>query len=266
MNKNSKGDIFSLNKHLIYRWDLIYCLVDRNIKILYKRSSLGILWMLIKPLLTLCIYGFVFRSIIPVKLPFFTSYVFTGLLFWNWFNNSVSQCTGVIVQNVNLIKQPYFPINILPIVIVITEWIHLLLAIPILFFFILWESVPLEPVIFLLPFLMLLQFTLILSIGCVLAAINVTFRDTQHTVSILLQMLMYLSGIFYDINTLKPEYQSLLYLNPMVHLLNSYRSIIIYGEFPSLFNLVYLCLLSVCLLPIGIWIFRKQSCYFVEEL
>lgn len=256
----------NLPRNIRHQWDLISCLVDRNIKILYKRSSLGVLWMLIKPLLTLCVYVFVFRTIIPVNLPYFTSFVFTGLLFWNWFNTSISQSTGVIIQNANLIRQPNFPIKILPIVIILTEWIHLLLALPILFIFLLWESVTLTPVIFLLPLLMILQFIFTLSLGYILAAINVSFRDTQHTITVLLQMLMYLSGIFYDINTLDPQYQTLLYLNPIANLLNSYRSILIFGEFPSLSSIVYLVVITVIFFPLGIWIFSRKSEHFVEQL
>jgi lipopolysaccharide transport system permease protein len=259
-------NIINFSKSIRYQWDLIRCLVDRNIKILYKRSTLGILWMLIKPLLTLAVYAFVFRTIVPVNVPFFTSFLFTGLLFWSWFSSSLGQGTGVIVNNASLIRQPGFPNPILPIVVVITEWIHLSMAIPVLFLFFLWESIVLKPVVFLLPVLMLLQFALTLSLSYILAGINVSFRDTQHTINVLLQMLMYLSGIFYNINVLPVKYQTLLYLNPMANLLNCYRSILIYGKFPPWQGLIYITLLIIFLFPLGLWIFKKQSDRFVEEL
>jgi lipopolysaccharide transport system permease protein len=155
---------------------------------------------------------------------------------------------------------------ILPIVIVMTEWINLSVAIPILLVFLLWESVVLTPVVFLLPILMLLQFILILSISYFLAAINVSFRDTAHTVTVLLQMLMYLSGIFYKIDSLDLKYQKILNLNPMASFLNCYRSIFLYGELPSGQSLLYILAWIIILLPFGLWIFKKQSDRFVEQL
>ena len=253
-------------KNLVYYWDLIRCLVDRNIKVTYKRSALGMLWMLIKPLMRLFVYAFVFSQVLKTEVTSFASFVFIGLLFWNWFNDSISQATGIIIVNDNLVKQPNFPTMILPIVIVITEWIHLSVAIPILFIFLLWESVVLTPVVFLLPILMALQFLLILSISYFLAAINVSFRDTAHTTTVLLQMLMYLSGIFYEIDSLDVKYQQILNLNPMVGFLNCYRSIFLYGELPPLASLLYVLAWIVVLLPFGLWIFNKQSDRFVEQL
>ncbi len=109
---------------LPYLYDLLRSLVDRDMKLLYKRSVLGIAWTLINPLLQLAVFIFVFQRVILIEIPNYSSFVFTGLLVWTWFQNSLFQSTGGTIANRPLIRQPGFPTAILPIVITTTGLIH----------------------------------------------------------------------------------------------------------------------------------------------
>jgi lipopolysaccharide transport system permease protein len=99
-----------------------------------------------------------------------------------------------------------------------------------------------------------------------LAALNVTFRDTQHTLGVLLQMLFYLTPIFYDLNSVPKEFQPFYQLNPMVPLIEAYRAILLKGTQPDWQALLIVSLVVAVILPIGLAIFRRQSNTFVEEL
>jgi lipopolysaccharide transport system permease protein len=251
---------------LPYLYDLLRSLVDRDMKILYKRSALGIAWTLINPLLQLVVFIFVFQVIIPVKIPQYSSYVFAGLLVWNWFQNSLFQATGVIVSSRSLIRQPGFPVAILPIVIVTTGLVHFVLALPVLLIFLIIDGVKLQPVLLFLPLLQLLQFILTVSFAYFLAALNVTFRDTQHTLGVLLQLFFYLTPIFYDLKNIPSQYWYVYGLNPMVHIVTAYRAILIWGISPDWLALAIISAITAALLPIGYWLFKQQSHRFVEEL
>jgi lipopolysaccharide transport system permease protein len=251
---------------LLYLYDLLRELVARDMKLLYKRSVLGIAWTLINPLLQLAVFSFVFQLVLSANIPNYSSFAFCGLLVWTWFQNSLFQATGAIIANRPLIRQPGFPIAILPIVIVITGLIHFLLALPLLIIFLAVDGVELKPVLLVLPILMALQFALTVSLAYLLAALNVTFRDTQHTLGVLLQLFFYLTPIFYDITNVPKDYQSLYYLNPMVHLVTAYRTVLMQGAQPNWLPLMLIGLITTLALPVGYRIFSSSSDRFVEEL
>jgi lipopolysaccharide transport system permease protein len=257
---------------LVYRrkvahfFDLLRELVDRDMKLLYKRSALGIAWTLINPLLQLAVFSFVFRSVIPINIPKYSSFAFSGLLIWTWSQTALFQATGLITSNRALIRQPNFPIAILPVVTTTTGLIHFLLALPVLMIFLIIDGLQPNLVLLVLPVLLVIQFILTVSLAYPLAALNVTFRDTQHTLGVLLQMLFYLTPIFYDLNSVPKEYQIFYQLNPMVPLIEAYRAVLLRGVQPDWLALSIVSLAVIVLLPIGLGIFRRQSDRFVEEL
>ena len=253
-------------RKIAHFFDLLRVLVDRDMKLLYKRSALGIAWTLINPLLQLAVFSFVFRSVIPINIPQFSSFAFSGLLIWTWSQTALFQATGLITSNKALIRQPNFPTAILPVVTTMTGLIHFLLALPVLIIFLAVDGVKPNSVLFVLPLLMVIQFVLTVGLAYPLAALNVTFRDTQHTLGVLLQMLFYLTPIFYDLNSVPKEFQPFYQLNPMVPLIEAYRAILLKGTQPDWQALLIVSLIVAVILPIGLAIFRRQSNTFVEEL
>jgi lipopolysaccharide transport system permease protein len=253
-------------RKIAHFFDLLRVLVDRDMKLLYKRSALGIAWTLINPLLQLAVFSFVFRSVIQINVPQFSSFAFSGLLIWTWSQTALFQATGLITSNKALIRQPNFPTAILPVVTTMTGLIHFLLALPVLIIFLAVDGIRPSSTLFVLPLLMVIQFVLTVGLAYPLAAINVTFRDTQHTLGVLLQMLFYLTPIFYDLNSVPKEFQPFYQLNPMVPLLEAYRAILLKGTQPDWQALLIVSLVVAVILPIGLAIFRRQSNTFVEEL
>lgn len=253
-------------RKIAHFFDLLRVLVDRDMKLLYKRSALGIAWTLINPLLQLAVFSFVFRSVIPINIPQFSSFAFSGLLIWTWSQTALFQATGLITSNKALIRQPNFPTAILPVVTTMTGLIHFLLALPVLIIFLAVDGVQPSSVLFVLPLLMVIQFVLTVGLAYPLAALNVTFRDTQHTLGVLLQMLFYLTPIFYDLNSVPKEFQPFYQLNPMVPLIEAYRAILLKGTQPDWQALLIVSLVVAVILPLGLAIFRRQSNTFVEEL
>lgn len=253
-------------RRMAHLFDLLRELVDRDMKLLYKRSTLGIAWTLINPLLQLAVFSFVFKTVIPVNVPQFSSFAFSGLLIWNWTQTALFQSTGLITSNRALIRQPNFPIAILPVVTTTTGLIHFLLALPVLIIFLAIDGIQPNAVLLYMPVLMLIQFFLTVSFAYPLAAMNVTFRDTQHTLGVVLQMLFYLTPIFYNLDSIPKDFLPFYQFNPMVLLIEAYRAILLKGTQPDWQSLLTVSLIVAVLLPIGLGIFRRQSDRFVEEL
>jgi lipopolysaccharide transport system permease protein len=262
----TKLDAFLPNKRLIYVRDLLVTLVGRDMKLRYKRSVLGIAWSLLTPLAQLAVFYVTFDVLLPLNVPNYLSFLFTGVLVWNWFQVSLYQATSTIVDNRELIKRPGFPTAILPVVTVASYLVHFLLALPILFVFLLWGGVGMTSAIFALPLVIAIQFILTLSLAYFTATFYVTFRDTQHLLGVGLNLLFFLTPVFYKSSDLPAQYQALYRLNPMVHLMESYRSILLSGAAPDPMGLLLLSVPAVGLLYIGHHVFKRASDHFVDEL
>src|SRR5688572_21246954 len=208
---------------LLYVRDLLFTLVGRDMKLRYKRSVLGIAWSLLTPLAQLAVLYLTFDVLLPLNVPNYATFLFCGLLVWNWFQGSLYQATSTIVDNRELIKRPGFPPAVLPAVTVTSYLIHFLLALPILFVFLMVAGTPLTAALLALPLVIALQFTLTLSLAYFTATFYVTFRDTQHLLGVLLNLFFFLTPIFYESSDLPAQYQTFYRLNPMVHLIESYR-------------------------------------------
>ncbi len=251
---------------LIYLSNLLGELVARDMKLRYKRSVLGIAWSLLNPLAQLLVFSFIFRLVLPVNVPRYSSFVFSGLLSWNWFQSSLLFATGAIVGNRDLIKWPGFPAAILPAVRVTSDLIHFLLALPVLLLFLMVDGVQVTSAIVALPFVIGVQFALTLGLAYLISTSHVTFRDTHYLLGVFMQLLFFLTPVFYDGGAIPPGYRSLYRLNPMVHLIEAYRAILIWGEMPNRPSLLLLALLAAGLLFLGYTVFSRASFHFAEEL
>lgn len=259
------GGLFP-SPRLLYLRDLLITLVGRDMKLRYKRSILGIAWSLLTPLAQLAVFYVTFDVLLPLNVPNYLSFLFTGVLVWNWFQASLYQATSTIVENRELIKRPGFPVAVLPVVTVASYLIHFLLALPILFVFLVWGGVGLTSAIFALPVVIAIQFILTLSLTYFTATFYVTFRDTQHLLGVLLNLLFFLTPVFYKSSDLPAQYQALYRLNPMVHLMEAYRAIFLSGRLPEGMSLLLLSLPALAILYLGYHVFKRASDHFVDEL
>ena len=212
------------------------------------------------------VFIFLSRRVLSLDIPNYPAFVFTGVLAWSWFQSAVITTTGAITGNRELVKRPGFPTAILPVVTVTANLIHFLLALPVPLLFLVLGGGRLTSAILTLPFVIMLQFLLILGLGYLVATVNVTFRDTQHLLGVFLMLLFYLTPVFYDASVVSGGYQTFYRLNPMFHLITAYRAILIQGNLPDLRALLALGILVGVLLWLGHTVFTRASYRFVEEL
>lgn len=258
---------WSRNERLTYLRDLLFMLVARDMKLRYKRSWLGVGWTLLNPLAQLLVFYFIFNAVLPLNVPHYSSFLFSGILVWNWFQSALLLATGAIVDHRELIKQPGFPAAILPIVTVTSNLIHFLLALPILFVFLMIDGSRLTIYSTALPLVISIQFILTLGLAYLVATFHVTFRDTQYLLGVILQLVFFLTPIFYNASVIPERYQAFYRLNPMVELTDAYRALLMRGELPNnLLALLFLGIIAIALLLLGYAIFKKASSDFVDEL
>jgi len=254
----------------IFEWaqtrDLLRELIARDIKLRYRGSMLGILWTLLNPLAELLVLYFVFGTVLQVTIPNFPAYLFTGLLVYGWFQTSVNFATGAVVANRELVRRPGVPVLILPIVTVASNLVHFVLSLPILIGLLLISHVPLTSAALLLPGLIAIEFVLILGFAYPVAVVNVWFRDTQHVLRIALQLLFYMTPIFYKTSTVPANLQWWYRINPLTHLVDAYRAVLMRGELPEAGGLTYLIVVSIALCLIGLAWYQRASYRFADEV
>ena len=253
-------------QRLPYVLDLLRELVGREMKLRYKRSLLGIAWSLLNPLAQILVFSFLFRSVLPLQIPNYPSFVFIGVLAWSWFQSALMVATGSVTDNRELVRRPGFPAGVLPVVTVTTHLIHFLLALPVLGMFLVAGGIGIHLAILSLPLIIGLQFALTLSLSYLVAALHVTFRDTQHLLGVTLLLMFYLTPVFYHAQAVPARFQPMYRLNPMVHLLEAYRSVLLEGRLPPPAALLGLALLTGLLFALGYSVFRWASFRFVDEL
>jgi len=268
--KNLKG----LYKYRV----LIQNLVSREIKARYRGTVLGFLWSFINPLLLLTVYTIVFGLIIGPRDPAFKGspwmyalFLFCGLLPWQvWFSASSLESANVLMIQGNLIKKILFPVEILPIVVVTSNFIHFLFGIPILLLFVPLLGGSYSPYLLFLPLVILVQFVFTLGFSFLVSSLTVHFRDIKDILANLLTFWFFSTPIIYPI-TFGPlqtsaTLRTLINLNPMTHIMVGYQNCVFYGEMIRWKKLGVTFLVSILLLFIGYYIFDRLRDSFPEEV
>lgn len=251
---------------LIHLRDLLIVLVGRNLKSQYKNSVLGIAWSLLNPLLQLLVFTFLFRKVISLDIPNYGTFAFSGLLCWSWFQLSLLQATSAVTSNRELVRRPGFPAAILPVITIMTNLMNLLLALPLLVLFVIIGGGHVTTHLLELPIVMTVQFVLMLSFAYLLATANVAFRDMEHISSFALQLLFWLTPVFYLASRVPGQYRVVYGLNPMLYIIDAYRSVLLSGKSPDYGALSLVALCAVGLLAFSYHLFSHRCDRFVEEL
>jgi lipopolysaccharide transport system permease protein len=170
------------------------------------------------------------------------------------------------VSNAGIIKKVYFPREIIPISVVLSNTIMFLITCIIIVIFLFGTGVGVSWYILFFPVILFLEVFLLLGFSFILSAITVYAQDVQHIVSVILMAAFYGTPIVYDASAIPAQYKFILYLNPMTPIVTAYRDILFYQQMPNWTELGYLFLFCIALFYIGLAVFRKLQKGFAEEI
>ncbi|TDL51899.1 ABC transporter permease [Paenibacillus dendritiformis] len=240
--------------------------VSKDLRTRYKGSFLGFLWTFLNPLLMLVVYSILFSFVLRMDVKDYPVFLFCTLLPWNFFVSSVQVSSSIIVSSSNLIKKIYFPLETLPLSVVLASCANYLLSIVIL--------VPAMTIFGYYPNINYLWFPLILfcqiiltmGLSFLVSCLTVYFRDLEHMIGIFLMALFYLTPVLYPITMVPEEYRYIFHWNPMSVIITSYRDIFYYNKTPDLYLLTIVLLFSIVCLILFQYIFKKLKFRFIEEI
>jgi lipopolysaccharide transport system permease protein len=245
--------------------ELVLHLVKREIDATHRMTVLGWTWPLVRQLVQLAVLVFIFGSVLDLGIENFPVFVFSGLVAWTWFATGCTGATGSLLANRHLLFQPRLPPAVLPIVAVVVPLVDVLMALPVLLILVQLEgSIPATALF--LPLLIIAQLVLMAGIAWLTAASSVFLRDVPNIVAVVLNVLFYLTPIFYGLRAIPEKYADLLNLNPMATIVGGYRAILMGEPFPGTLTVVYSLLLSLALVVVGFFVFSRLQNRFVDNL
>lgn len=266
-----KRHIFQLSdiKELFRFKDLFYVLADKDIKIRYKQTILGVAWVLFQPLISTVIFTMLFSRFVtlpPGSLPY-PVFAYLGLVFWTYFSNSVSTLSGSLIASEGILKKVYFPRLIAPLSALMASILDFGVSTALLFvFFILFRVVP-TPAFFLWYILGFAVVTLtVLGLGMFFAAANVKYRDVRYVLPFVIQLMIFLTPVFYPLTIVSQEKRLILALNPLTTVIETIRASLSVNtvSYPAFW---FISLASMSLIFItGYWYFKKTENYFADIL
>jgi homopolymeric O-antigen transport system permease protein len=250
--------------------ELLFFLAWRDVKVRYKQTALGVLWVVMQPLLMTLIFSVFLGKLARVPSDGFPYplIVFAGLLPWTFFSNSVTHGVSSIVGNANLITKVYFPRLIIPASVVGGRLIDFGVAFIILFGLMGYYRVAPTWQIAMLPVLVLITSVLTLGVVTFVAAINVRYRDIGVVLPVLIQLWMFASPVLYPARLVRdawPRAYRLYELNPIVGLVEGFRSAL-FGRAFEWSSLGRTAVIALLILIVSAYFFRRVERGFADVI
>jgi lipopolysaccharide transport system permease protein len=245
--------------------ELVVHLARREVAGTHRGTLLGWTWPLVRQLVQLAVLVFVFSKVIALNIPDYPVFVFSGLIAWSWFATSMSGASRSLLSGRHLVFQPRFPSIVLPAVASAVPLVDVAMAFPVLLFMLVLNGhVPWTIALF--PALLIVQLLFTAGLAWIIAATSVYLRDVPNLVGVVLLLMFYVTPVYFSLGKVPPEYQSLLRLNPMATIIESYRSVLLGAPFPAAGTFAWVALGSAALAAAGYLLFRRLEPGFVDEL
>ncbi len=246
--------------------ELLYFFAWRDLKVRYKQTFVGIAWAIFQPFMAMVVFSVFFGGLarMPSDGVPYPIFVYTGLLFWQFFSSSLADVSNSLITNQSIVTKVYFPRLILPIAVIVTHLVDFFVAAVVLIgLMVYYGFTPHLAGLCIIPLLLLITFFAALGGGLFLASINVKYRDVRYILPYFLQMLLFVTPVIYP-SSIAGAYSWILAINPLTGVIKGARATILGTEPVNWFLLGLSSLAVVILLVIGIVLFKQMERYFAD--
>lgn len=272
--QNHSTSFVKLFKKVLINRSLLFRLSSREIVGRYKGSFLGLVWSLLNPIFMLFVFAFVFGKVIQAKWgqsPIegqldFSVALFAGLLIYFFFSEVIGASVNLILANSNYVKKVVFPLEILPIVNLISALFHLIISFIVLMVLMAFSNWQFSYEILYVPIILLPFLIMILGLSWFLSALGVYLRDVGQIIPPVLTAMMFLSPIFYPLSNVSKEYLWLYQINPLTIIIEEMRSVLLYSNSPDFYQLGIYFVISIVVAKLGFSFFQKTRKGFADVL
>ena len=222
-----------------------------------ERTYLGFLWWIIEPILFMGVFYVVFGLLLERGTADFVPFLLIGLTVWKWFNACLMHGALSIMGGQGLMQQVFLPKVIFPIVLILTDTVKFLLVFALLLVFLWWYGFDANPAYLALPVVMAVQLAFITALAFILAAVVPFVPDLRFVVDNLILMAFFTSGVMIPKSVIPEQYLSLFYLNPMANIIESYRDVLMYAQWPHWEALGVIAVVSLLVMVLGARLIRR---------
>ena len=272
-----KRKLIDLNFKEIWRYrDLLFLFVKRNIVTVYKQTILGPLWYFIQPLFTAITFTLVFNKIANVPTGDVPPFLFnlTGITAWNYFAQCLTGTSSTFTSNAGLFGKVYFPRVVMPLSNVITNLFKFGIQTGVLavaYFYVVWSGVEISPNfnLLLFPVYILMMALMGLGLGMIISAFTTKYRDLTVLVGFATSLLLYISAVPYPLAEVEkemPEYAWIVLYNPLTHIIEGFRYMILDTGVFSWFGFFYTFGISIFLSLVGLIVFNRTEKNFIDTV
>jgi lipopolysaccharide transport system permease protein len=247
--------------------ELFYFFAWRDVKVKYKQTVLGFLWVVLQPLLMIAVFTFLFSKALkhPESTIDYPVFAFSGLILWNVFSASVINGGNSMVANAQVIKKIYFPRLIIPLSSIIVAFVDFFVSFPVFIVFLILYKTPVNilQIVTCWPLAMLLTILAAIGLGSWLSALTVKYRDFRFIVPFVIQVAFFLTPIIYPVSTIRfPWLNYVLAVNPMYGAISLFRMPLMVEADPVLITISFLS--AVIFALVGVIYFKKTELYFAD--
>ena len=248
--------------------DLIVILTTRDVKLRYKQTALGVVWVVLQPLVAALIFAVIFGRY--AKLPSsglpYLPFVFAGMLPWNLFAGALQRAGNSLISDSRLISKVYFPRMAIPVASSIAVLVDFFVALVVMLVLLPLYGIPFSPNLLLLPFLLVLTLVLSVGVSLFLSALNVYYRDFMYALPFVIQVWMYASPVVYSADLIPGPLQGVFAINPLVGVIDGFRwALLGLGDFP-LVSLLISLVIGIIVFVGGALVFQRVERNFADVI
>jgi ABC-type polysaccharide/polyol phosphate export permease len=246
--------------------DLLYQMTMRDLRLRYKQTVMGFGWAIFMPLVNTAIFSVIFMRVAPIEtgVPYVV-FAYCGLLTWNFFASSLKFAVISLTSNANMVTKVYFPREVFPFSAVLVGIADLIVGSSVLVALMIWYSIPVSWTVVWLPVIFAVHLAFTLGMALLLAMANLFYRDVKYLFEVVITVWMFATSVVYPIALVGGKLGVLMRLNPMTPVIESYRSVILFGQPPDA-SFAAAALASVVIL-IGGWLtFHRAEFRFAENI
>jgi lipopolysaccharide transport system permease protein len=253
-------------KELAHYRDLLWFLTIRGIKAKYAQSVLGVGWAVIQPLFSTLVFTVIFGRVARIDsngVPYFL-FSLVGLVPWTFFANTLTDSSNSLIANAAMINKVYFPRLVLPLSSIFSKGVDFIIGFVMLIIFLIVYRITPSWEVMMLPWLILVLLFTSLGLGMILSAMAVQYRDVKHAMSFAVQLLMYAAPVVYPTTNVPEQYRWMYALNPMVGVIEGFRSIFLKTiDFPYEWVIMG-TIISIILFVFGVFYFKRMERVFAD--
>ena len=248
------------SRELLWNW------THREFRVRYSQAILGVLWTVLQPIALMLIFTVVFSSILRVdtgSIPY-PAFVYIGLLSWNFFAGAVSAASSSVGDHMSIVSKVAFPREVLPFSIILVSLFDFLIAASIFVVLLAYYQILIGTAALFVPVIVLAEMALMTGISLLAASVYVRYRDLRFIVPIVLQMWFFINPIFYAVQNVPQQFQTLYYFNPMAVFIEAFRSVIFRNQLPDPVSFGIASGVSLLVLLIGYAAFKQAESKFAD--